>query len=158
MLSLAWLLCDPTDCSLPGSSIHGYFPSKNSRVGCHVFLQGNFLTQGSNSCLLHRQADSLTLSHQVTPVNFSISEKLVLMGFANVLITFIGEMIFILHYFLQGEIFFTRERLLDFYFYHLWLLDFIENFCIYFHERYCFVVFFFCLCMLPFVVRVILAL
>ena len=36
-------LCDPTDCSLPGSSI---FPGKNTGVGCHFLLQENFLTQG----------------------------------------------------------------------------------------------------------------
>ena len=41
-------LCDPMDCSLPGSSVHGDFPGKNTRVGCHCFLQGIFLTQGLN--------------------------------------------------------------------------------------------------------------
>ena len=30
-----------------------HFPGKNTRVGCHFFLQGIFLTQGSNLCLLH---------------------------------------------------------------------------------------------------------
>ena len=37
---------------------------KNTEVGCHVLLQGIFLTQGSNLCLLyplHWQADSLPL-------------------------------------------------------------------------------------------------
>ena len=29
------------------------FPGKNSGVGCHFLLQGIFLTQGSNPCLLH---------------------------------------------------------------------------------------------------------
>ena len=28
-------------------------PGKNTGVGCHAFLQGIFLTQGSNLCLLH---------------------------------------------------------------------------------------------------------
>ena len=28
-------LCSPTDCSLPGSSVHGIFPGKNTGVGCH---------------------------------------------------------------------------------------------------------------------------
>ena len=28
------------------------FPGKNTRVGCHFLLQGIFLTQGSNPCLL----------------------------------------------------------------------------------------------------------
>ena len=40
------------------------FPGKNTGVGCHFLLQGIFLTQRSNSCLLHWQADSLPLSHQ----------------------------------------------------------------------------------------------
>ena len=33
-------------------------------MGCHVLLQGIFLTQGSNLSLLHWQVDSLPLSHQ----------------------------------------------------------------------------------------------
>ena len=45
-------LCDPMDCSLPGSSVHGDSPGKNTGVGCHAFLQGIFPTQGSNLCLL----------------------------------------------------------------------------------------------------------
>ena len=35
-------------CSLPGSSVHGDSPGKNTRVGCHALLQGIFPTQGSN--------------------------------------------------------------------------------------------------------------
>ena len=46
-------LCDPMDCSLPGSSVHGDSPGKNSGVGCHVLLQGIFPTWGSNLSLLH---------------------------------------------------------------------------------------------------------
>ena len=40
------------------------YPSKNTGVGCHFLLQGIFLTQGLNPCLLHWQEDSLPLSHQ----------------------------------------------------------------------------------------------
>ena len=39
-------------------------PGKNTGVGCHAFLQGIFLTQGSNPsllCLLHWQVGSLPL-------------------------------------------------------------------------------------------------
>ena len=32
-------LCDPMDCSLPGSSVHGDSPGKNTGVGCHALLQ-----------------------------------------------------------------------------------------------------------------------
>ena len=31
-------LCDPTDCSLPGSSVHGNSPGKNAEVGCHALV------------------------------------------------------------------------------------------------------------------------
>ena len=34
-------LCDPMDCSLPSSSIHGDSPGKNTGVGCHAPLQGS---------------------------------------------------------------------------------------------------------------------
>ena len=44
------------------------FPGKNTGVGCHFLLQGVFLTQGSNSCLLHRQEASLLLSHLGIPI------------------------------------------------------------------------------------------
>ena len=42
------------------------FPGKNPRVGCHFILQGIFLTQGLNLCLLslqHLQAGSLPLCY-----------------------------------------------------------------------------------------------
>ena len=47
-------LCEPMDCSLPGSSIHRIFPGKNAGVGYHFLLQGEgiFPTQGSNLPLL----------------------------------------------------------------------------------------------------------
>ena len=38
-------LCDPTDCSLPGSAVHGVSPGKNTGVGYHFLLQGIFLIQ-----------------------------------------------------------------------------------------------------------------
>ena len=53
---VAWscpTLCDPMDCSLPGSSVHGNSPGKNPGVGCHALLQGIFPTQGSNPGLPH---------------------------------------------------------------------------------------------------------
>ena len=39
VVKFCWILCDPMDCSLPGSSVHGIFPSKNTGVGCHFLLQ-----------------------------------------------------------------------------------------------------------------------
>ena len=41
-------LCNSMDCSLPGSSVHGDSPGKNTGVGCHVLLQGFFPNQGSH--------------------------------------------------------------------------------------------------------------
>ena len=38
-------LWDPMDYSLPGSSVHGIFQARNTRVGCHFLLQGIFLTR-----------------------------------------------------------------------------------------------------------------
>ena len=35
-------LCDPMDCILPGSSVHGESSGKNTGVGCHALLQGIF--------------------------------------------------------------------------------------------------------------------
>ena len=37
-------LCDPMDCSTPGS-VHGDSPSKNDGMGCHALLQKIFPTQ-----------------------------------------------------------------------------------------------------------------
>ena len=34
-------LCDPMDCSSPGSSVHGDSPGKNTGVGCHALLWGS---------------------------------------------------------------------------------------------------------------------
>ena len=53
MCSVAQLcltLCDPTDSSPAGSSVHEVF--QNTGVGCHFFLHGIFLTQELNPCLL----------------------------------------------------------------------------------------------------------
>ena len=43
---LCLTLCDPMDCSPPGTSVHGDFPGKNSGVGCHALLQGNLPSPG----------------------------------------------------------------------------------------------------------------
>ena len=62
-------LCNPIDCSPPGSSVHGDSPGKNTGVDCHFLLQGIFMTpggktQGSVLSRLHQQVDSLPLSLQ----------------------------------------------------------------------------------------------
>lgn len=45
-------LCDPRDCSLPGSSALGIFQER-ILVGCHFLFQGIFPIQGLNLGLLH---------------------------------------------------------------------------------------------------------
>ena len=50
LLHLCLTLCNPMVCSPPSSSWDS--PGKSTRVGCHALLQGIFLTQGSNLCLL----------------------------------------------------------------------------------------------------------
>ena len=43
------------------------FPGKKTRLSCHFLLQGIFLTQGSNSGLLHCKQTLLSLSYQGIP-------------------------------------------------------------------------------------------
>ena len=60
---LCLTLCDPMDCSPPGSSVHGIFQAKILELGCH--FQGIFPTQRSNQCflrVLHWQVDYLPLA------------------------------------------------------------------------------------------------
>ena len=62
-------LCNPMDCSLTGSPVHGILrpwdpPGKNTRVGCHFLLQGIFPTQGSNPGLLHCRQILYHLSYE----------------------------------------------------------------------------------------------
>ena len=47
------ILCDPMDCSPPGSSVHSILQARNTGVDCHALLQGIFPTQGLNLRLLH---------------------------------------------------------------------------------------------------------
>ena len=60
-------LCDPMDCSLPGSSVHGDSPGKNTGVGSLSLLKGIFPTQASNPGLPHCRWILYHLSHQRSP-------------------------------------------------------------------------------------------
>ena len=65
-------LCKPMDCSLPGSSVHGDSPGKNTRVGCLTLLQGLCPTQGLNASLLHcRQFFTVWATREVHLANYS---------------------------------------------------------------------------------------
>ena len=61
---LCLTLCDPTDSSPPGSSVHRDSPGKNTGMGCHALLQGIFPTQGLNPGLPHCRQIAYHLSHQ----------------------------------------------------------------------------------------------
>ena len=69
-LSRVWIFCDPI--WLSRLLCPRDFRGKNTGEGCHFLLQGTFLTQGSNPCLLHWQAGSLPLSHQGSPLSMSV--------------------------------------------------------------------------------------
>ena len=59
-------LCDPQDCSSPGSSVLDS-PGKNTGVGCHALLQGIFPIKASNRGLLHCRWILYQLSYQGSP-------------------------------------------------------------------------------------------
>ena len=46
------ILCDPMDCSPPGSAVPGDSLGKKTGMGCHASLQGIFPTQGLTLKLL----------------------------------------------------------------------------------------------------------
>ena len=63
---LCLTLCDPVECSLPGSSLHGILQARILGWVAISFSRGVFQTQESNPhllCLLHCQVDSLSLRH-----------------------------------------------------------------------------------------------
>ena len=60
-------LCNPMDCSTPGSSVHADSPGKNTGVGCHALLQEIFPTHGSSPGLLYCRQILYQLSHQGSP-------------------------------------------------------------------------------------------
>ena len=57
------------DYSLPGSSVHGDSPGKNTGVCCHALLQEIFPTQGLNRGLLYCRWILYHLSHQRNPLD-----------------------------------------------------------------------------------------
>ena len=65
-------LCDPVDCSPPGSSVHGDSPGKKAAVSSLSLLQGIFQTQESNWGLLHCRQTLYQLSYQGSPSHWHI--------------------------------------------------------------------------------------
>ena len=69
MLSLVRLFVTPLTVAHQAPLSIG-LPCKNTGVSCYSLLQGIFLIQGSDLCLLPLKADSLPLSHQGSPHSF----------------------------------------------------------------------------------------
>ena len=69
-------LCNPMDCSPPGSSVHGDSPGKNTRVGCHALLHSIFPTQESNPHLPHCKQILYHLISQGNPQESSPTPRL----------------------------------------------------------------------------------
>ena len=65
-------LCDPMDCSLPGSSVYGVFQARVLEWVDHFLLQGIFPTQGSNPGLLNYRKTLYCLSHQGSQLRSSL--------------------------------------------------------------------------------------
>ena len=68
------VLCSVVSNSLPSHGLQPTrplypwdFPGRNTGVGWYFLLQGILPTQESNPCLLHRQEDSLPVSHLGSP-------------------------------------------------------------------------------------------
>ena len=70
-LSRVRLFCDPMDCSLPGSSVHGIFPGKNTGVGCHKKPICPSIAEGIKIWYIY---NSVLLSHKNEQIWVSWSE------------------------------------------------------------------------------------
>ena len=82
-------LCDPMDCSLPGSSIHGDSSGKDTGVGCPALLQGIFPIQGSNPGLPHCRRILYTHpTHPPEPLGKPCYNMLDLVYMASIFVTF----------------------------------------------------------------------
>ena len=66
-----------TDCVLPGSSVHGDSPGKNTGVSYDALLHRIFPTQGLNP---HLQVDSLPSEPPRKPVNTGVGSLFLLQG------------------------------------------------------------------------------
>ena len=67
-------LCDLTDCSPPGSSVHGDTPGKNTGMGCRALLQGIFPIQESKWGLLHCRQIVYQLSYQGNSIKVYLTQ------------------------------------------------------------------------------------
>ena len=83
-LQLCPILCDPMDCSPPGSSLCPWdSPGKDTGVGYHALLQGIFATQELDPYLLHL----LHCSQLLYPLSHPGSPSLGIRGLVFFLLT-----------------------------------------------------------------------
>ena len=68
-------LCNPADCSPPGSSVHWILQARILEWVAISFSGGSSSIERSNPHLLHQQADSLPLSHLGRDAYWSIYER-----------------------------------------------------------------------------------
>ena len=77
---LCLTLCDPMDCSPPGSSVHRDPPGKNTGVSCQALLQGIFPTLGLNLSFSHCRWILLPSDPQGKPKNTGVCSLSLLKG------------------------------------------------------------------------------
>ena len=75
VVPLCLTLCNPIDCSPPGTSVHGDSPGKNTGVSCQVLLQGNLRNPGIESRSPAPQADSLPSEPPEKPTNTGVGSR-----------------------------------------------------------------------------------
>ena len=106
-------LCDPMDCSPPGSSVHRDSPGKNTGVGCHALLQRIIPPQGSNPGLLHCRRILYHLSHQGSPYSHYID---------NIHYIIKKKIVYIIYYVHEFQLHGKRKWLEILGFVHAWVL------------------------------------
>ena len=73
-------LCDPMECSPPGSSVHGDSPGKNTGVGCHALPPGDLPSPETEPKSLTLQVDSLPSEPPGKPKNTGVGSLSLFQG------------------------------------------------------------------------------
>ena len=73
-------LCDPMECSPPGSSVHGDSPGKNTGVGCHALPPGDLPSPETEPRSLTLQVDSLPSEPPGKPKNTGVGSLSLFQG------------------------------------------------------------------------------
>ena len=92
-------------------------PNQNTEVGCHAFLHGIFLTQGSNSCLPFKKY-VFTVNWRIIALQYCVVSTKYQHGSAIIPVSLVSPA-------LTGK-FFTTSATWEAFFYHLPLYFFLE--------------------------------